>query len=115
MINKLKNRVKEFNNALPFMDGREKGELNSIKNVPVTIIDYGFMGDGDDEYIAFITKEVDDLFYFGGKVLTEQIKELDSEGYGDTIREEGLPVLFSDRKSKNNRVYTHVTYFPEEE
>lgn len=115
MINKLKNRVKEFNNALPFMEGREKGELNSIKGQTVTIRDYGFMENGEESYVAFIIDEVEDLFYFGGKVLTEQLNELDAEGYGDTIRNEGLPVLFSDRRSKNNRTYTHVTYFPDEE
>lgn len=114
----LRERTKEFSSILPFMDGREKGELDRIKNTPVTIVDYGFLKDSDDsgeekEYVCFIVKEDEQHFYFGGQVLTDNMKQLDEEGYGDEIRAEGLPVELSERKSKNKRTYTSVVFYPE--
>jgi hypothetical protein len=113
----LKDRAKEFSILLPFMEGREKGELDRIINTPVTINDYGFLHDnskGDDkEYVCFTIKEDPQNFYFGGQVLTENMKELEEDGYKDAILEEGLPVLLSKRKSKNKKEYTTVTFYPE--
>lgn len=112
-INDLRLRTQKFNNALPFMEGREKGDFGKIKEIPLTIDDYGFLSDSGDEYIAFTVKEDKQTFFFGGMVLTEQVKTLDDEGYGDTIRSEGLPVIFTDKMGKNKRTYTAVTFFPE--
>ena len=108
----LRQRTELFSNALPFMEGRDKGNLNTIKEKPVTIIDYGFLGDGNDEYVGFIIDEDPNNFYFGGMVLTENLKALDNEGFGLDIRTNGLPVMFNDKTGKNNRTYTSVTYYP---
>ena len=80
-----------------------------------TICDYGFLPNEDGQmYVAFITKERSKKFFFGGTVLTERMVELDQEGYGPAIREEGLPNLMSTARSKkSNRTYTSVTFFPE--
>lgn len=114
MINKnLRERVKEFSINLPLMENREKGDFSRLHGTNVTIDDYGFMTDGDKDYAAFTVKEDDKTFYFGGMVLTEQLHELDNDGYGDEIRKNGLPVRFGEKKSKTKKNYTTVEFYPE--
>lgn len=109
----LRERTQELNNQLPFMEGRDKGDLDSIKDIDVTIKDFGFMEDGDKEYIVFTIDEDPKCFYFGGQVLTTDLKEMEADGYGDEIRKEGLPVRFGSRKTKDGkREYTTVDYYP---
>lgn len=110
----LKERAKEFSVRLPFMEGRDKGELKKLNGMVSTICDYGFLSDDKGEaYVVFITRERAKEFFFGGQVLTDQLAQLEAEGYRDAILTEGLPVLFGEKKSKNGRSYTTVEFFPE--
>ena len=112
----LKDRAKEFSVQLPFMEGKDKGDANTLKGQIITIIDYGFLPDENGEpYVVFITKERAKEFYFGGTVLTDQLLKLEEEGYHDEIVSEGLPMLMKDKKSKkSNRTYTNVEFYPED-
>jgi hypothetical protein len=111
----LKERAKQFDNSLPFMEGREKGEMKRITDEPFTITDYGFLKDEDDkEYVCFVVKEDPQYFYFGGQVLTENMQELEEGGYHEEISKEGLPVLFGTKISKKSkREYVTVSFYPE--
>lgn len=110
----LKDRAKEFSVQLPFMDGREKGEMKELHGQVSTITDYGFLtGDKGTDYVVFITKERSNKFYFGGQVLTDQLQQLEAEGYHEEIVADGLPVLFGEKKSKNKQTYTTVEFYPE--
>ena len=116
----LKDRAKEFSVQLPFMDGREKGDAKELVGQVTTIVDFGFLkGDATEEgnvnrdYACFIVKEHSDKFYFGGTVLTDQLQQLEAEGYHDEIVAEGLPMLMSEKKSKNKRTYINVEFYPE--
>lgn len=110
----LKSRVKEFEVNLPLMEGREKGDLKSLYEDIVTIRDFGFLKDEhNSEYVVFIIDEDDRNFYFGGMVLTDQLKKLSDEGYQEQIVKEGLPIRLTDRISKGKKHYTSVEYYPE--
>lgn len=115
----LKDKAKSLQNTLPFMEGREKGEMDRIVDTTVTIRDYGFLMGEDEktheekEYVCFIVDEDPQTFYFGGQVLTEAIKELDGDGYREAITKEGLPALFGKKTSKSKRAYTTVKFYPE--
>lgn len=114
MRKSLKDRAKQFSVQLPFMDNREKGDAKELLGTINTIIDYGFLtGDNDNEYVVFIVKERANKFFFGGTVLTDQMQQLEAEGYHDDIINEGLPMLMKERKSKNKRTYTSVEFYPE--
>lgn len=114
-LKSLKERAKEFSVQLPFMEGREKGDAKNLLGLISTIADYGFLkGDDNRDYAVFITKENSKEFYFGGTVLTDQLQQLESEGYHDAIVEEGLPFLMTEKKSKNNRSYVAVEFYPED-
>lgn len=114
MKKSLKERAKEFSVRLPFMDGREKGKTEELLGQVSTITDYGFLNDEHGEaYAVFIVKERPKTFYFGGTVLTDQLAQLEADGYHADIVAEGLPMLMATRKSKNGRGYTAVEFYPE--
>lgn len=110
----LRARAKEFQIQSPIMLDREKGDQKSLFGTPVTIVDYDFTKDSKTEkpYVIFIIKEDPKRFYFGGQVLTDQLTQLEDEGYGEQIRKEGLPVLFNNKISKEKRSYTTVDLYP---
>lgn len=110
----LKDRAKEFSVQLPFMDGREKGDAKELVGQVSTISDYGFLkGDDGREYVVFIVKERAKTFYFGGTVITDQMQQLEAEGYHGDIVSEGLPMLMTEKQSKNKRSYINVEFYPE--
>ena len=110
----LKDRAKEFDVRLPFMEGCTKGETKELIGQITTITDYGFLpNEAGEMYAAFIVKERKDKFYFGGTVLTDRLQQLEAEGYHDAIVEEGLPMVMTEKKSKNGRNFTNVEFYPE--
>ena len=110
----LRERAKEFSVQLPFMEGREKGETRELIGTVNTITEYGFLpNDKGGQYVVFIVKERSDKFYFGGLVLTDQLAQLEAEGYHEVINDEGLPMLMTEKRSKNKMTYTHVEFYPE--
>lgn len=114
MKKSLKDRAKEFSVSLPFMEGRDKADAKELVGQVTTIADYGFLtGEKGDDYVVFIVKEHSKKFFFGGQVLTDQLQQLEAEGYHEEIVTEGLPMLLTEKKSKNNRTYTNVEFYPE--
>lgn len=114
MKKSLRDRAKEFSVQLPFMDGRDKGDAKELVGQISTITEYGFLkGDDNRDYVVFIVQERAKKFYFGGTVLTDQLAQLEAEGYHDAIVSEGLPMLMTEKKSKNNRSYINVEFYPE--
>lgn len=105
---------KVMSNNIPFMDGREKGD--QILNEELTIIDYGFLTGEDGEFIVYITREHEDLFFFGGSVMTEKFKELEtvfSEEEMAELMEMGVTIKLVEKKSKNKRKYVAVELITE--
>lgn len=110
----LRERAKEFSARLPFMEGKSKGVTNDLIGQVTTIIDYGFLPDDRGvHYVVIAVKEHSNKFYFGGQVLTDQLAQLDGDGYGPEIREEGLPMLLTEKRSRNGRTYTNVEFYPD--
>ena len=115
MKKSLKQRAMEFDQQLPLMEGREKGNTDELLGQVCTLTDYGFLpNDQGEHYVAFIVAERPGKFYFGGSVLTARMVELDGEGFGEEIRQDGLPLLMTTVTSKaNKRKYTNVKFYPE--
>lgn len=109
----LKDRAKEFSVQLPFMDGKDKADVKELLGTVNTITDYGFLTGDNGDYVVFIVKERAKSFYFGGAVLTDQLQQLEAEGYHDEIVADGLPMLLTEKKSKNGRTYMNVEFYPE--
>lgn len=111
----LKEKMMEKNSreGIPFMKDRTKGELNEILNQNVTIRDFDFIEGKEGEYVVFIIDEVKDSFFFGGSILTSNLADLTPEEK-EEVKSAGLPVMFYEKKSKNNRRYIGATFYPEE-
>jgi len=110
----LRNKATEIQSQSELMEGREKGDMAQLLNQYMTVVNYDF-ADGDNGlYSVLHFKELPELFFFGGGVITDQLKKLDGEGFKDVIQKEGLPVKFESVKSKNNRYYTNAILFPED-
>lgn len=98
--------------GIVFMEGRTKGEMEELLDRVVTIRDYAFINGTDGEYVVFIIDEEPKTFYFGGTVLTNNLKSLTKEDYEELV-EEGLPTLLTQRTSKGKRKYIAVEFYPE--
>lgn len=106
----LKERVMELETVVELAVGREKGETKDLLGEVVTINNAEVVEMNDDTFVAFTVAEDKKKFYFGGKVLSNDLITLLNEGYGDAIKKEGIKITLNEEKSKNNRTYTKVTY-----
>ena len=70
--------------GIPFMEGREKGNLRDMVDKPLHIVDYGFIEGKDGKFAVIAFKEDADRFYFGNSIVTEMLEEV----YADGMREE---------------------------
>lgn len=108
----LKERLlSEMSNGLPFMEGKEK--LDNILDEVLTVNEYGFLSGDDGEFIVYTTKEYPNNFFFGGSVLTERFKHIESVFTEDEIAEllnEGITIKLVQKKSKNKRIYVAVEF-----
>lgn len=111
----LKEKMLKMNSGegIPFMQGRTKGETEELLGKKLTIRNFGFINGNDGEYVVFIVDEIEDKFYFGGSVLTTDLKAISEEEITE-VNENGLPIMLEERKSKNNRKYVAVTFYPDE-
>lgn len=109
----LQERVKELTKKLSIMEGKTKGENCELEDKIVTINDFDIIK-GDNDYAVYTVKEIEDTFFFGGMVLTEQLKQLEAEGYKEAIQKEGLRVRLKECKSKKGRSYYSVEFEPKE-
>lgn len=98
--------------GIEFMEGRTKGDTEELLGNTVTIRDYAFISGTEGEYAVFIVDEVKDKFFFGGKVITDNLKGFTEEDHSE-LKESGLPTLFSQRTSKSKRKYISVEFYPE--
>lgn len=112
----LKNKMMKKNSGggIAFMDGREKGDLRDLYGEVVTIKDVGFIDGDDGKFAVLDIKEHPNHFFFGASVVSGHLLELDTEEL-EELRKEGLPVKFTEAKSKKNRRYQTVEFYPGED
>jgi len=113
----LKEKALKLNNlgGIPFMEGREKGELPV--SVECTLDDYGFAkGENGTDYVVLSFAEYPKKFFFGGSVVTDKMHQFDLElenGEKDELRENGIPVMFVKKQNKKGkREYMTFEFFP---
>ena len=111
----LKEKMLKMNNneGIKFMSERTKGDIHELLGQKVTIKDYDFLSGDNGEYVVFIVDEIADSFFFGGSVLTSNLKAL-SEEEKKEVQENGLPVEIYEAKSKSKRNYIGAKFYPDE-
>lgn len=111
----LRDFTKKLNegNSISFMEGRTKGELDEILDKSVTLADFAFLKNDDGEFAVFVVKEIPDSFYFGGLVITENLKKIEEAGFKEEVIKLGLPLAVRSKKSKNKKTYYMLEFYPE--
>ena len=106
----LKKLIQEMQSGVPeFAQGKEKGATLDLVGKRVTFENYDFLKDKDgDEYVVF-TIVGSDKFYFGGQVLTDIFKTIESDPeLTEEFKTEGFTVTVIQKKSKAGRNYISV-------
>ena len=101
-------------NTITFMEGRTKGDLAEIIDKQLTLKNFAFLKNEEGEYAVFIVNEIPDTFYFGGTVITDNLKSLENAGYKEEIIEVGLPIKVYSKRSKNKKTYYGLDLFPDD-
>nr|DAQ85704.1 MAG TPA: hypothetical protein [Caudoviricetes sp.] len=116
-INDLIKQAQEVTmSGLPFMDGKEKLEVaGEVLNNTLTVEDYGYLESDDGEYVVISLKEYPKHFIYGGSVVTEAFKKLESKVGAESmvqLIQHGLTFKLSELVSKNKRKYIRISFFP---
>ena len=111
-VNSIINQIKKEHEVqgIPFMEGRTLATME-VGRV-YTINDFGFINGESGEYVVVSTKEDDKVFYFGGMVLTQLMKDIE-ENYTEeqvtALMEHGFKIKIDKVKAKSSkRLYTKV-------
>ena len=116
-INELIKQAQEVTmSGLPFMDGKEKLEVTGeVLNSTLTVDDYGYLEGDDGEYVVISLKEYPKHFIYGGSVVTDAFKKLESKVGAESmvqLIQYGLTFRLSELISKNKRKYIRISFFP---
>ena len=116
-INDLIKQAQEVTmSGLPFMDGKEKLEVTGeVLNNTLTVDDYGYLEGDDGEYVVISLKEYPNHFIYGGSVVTDAFKKLESKVGAESMAQliqYGLTFRLSELVSKNKRKYVRISFFP---
>lgn len=100
----------KFNNAgIPFMEGREKGNLSDMLDKPLHIVEFGFINGEDGEYAVMAFAEDAERFYFGNSIITEMLHTVKDDGMCEELAEQAI--TFVKRTSRSGkRTYTAYVF-----
>ena len=76
--------------GIPFMEGREKGNLRELVNRPLHIVDFGFIEGKDGKFAVMSFMEDAGRFYFGNSIVTEMLEEVDADGMRDELAQQAI-------------------------
>jgi hypothetical protein len=100
---------KKFKKSIDFMDGRDRIDLSTLCTGEAFHIDeFAFLSGENGDYAVFIVKEVKDHFLFGNSVVTDVLKQIETDGMEAELKEVG--VVFEKVTSKKNRDYIAMRF-----
>ena len=99
------------NKGIPFMDDRRKCDMHDLLGEELHVSDFGFINGQAGDYAVVAFKEHPEEFYFGGKVLTDILHQVDADGMRDELTKQGL-VLTTTRSKRTHQEYIGVDFLP---
>jgi hypothetical protein len=118
LMESLKQKAILLNGGILLAKGRTKAEKTCFDEV-LTLNNFEFSKstiDGkESEFVAYTVKEDENQFFFGGSVVTENLKKFNEEETA-LILKVGIPVKFEliKTKIKGHNDYTKIVFFPED-
>lgn len=100
---------KKFKKSIDFMDGCARGDLSNLcTGEKYHIEDFAFLNGENGEYAVFTLKENKNLFYFGNSVVSEVLKQVETDNMVEALRNVG--VVFEKVVSKKKRAYIAIRF-----
>lgn len=91
------------------LEGKTQLKKGDILDNELTINDYSFARTSNGETSVILFKETPNKFLFGGKVITNLLKDIDDEPDAvKALKEEGLKVRFFNSMSRSGKDYINV-------
>lgn len=94
--------------GVPFMEGADKKDIRELVDLPIHIVDYGFIKGDNGEFAVFKIAEVDDAFYFAPTVISDNLKTIQEDGMKDALAK--IEVVIRSTTSKKGRDYFSLEY-----
>lgn len=86
------------NQGIPFMNDRDRGDINDLVNKDLHIEDYGYIRGKKGEYAVIAFREYPNNFYFGGMVLTDILHRIDKDDMKEQLLGEILRLSMKEAK-----------------
>ena len=91
------------------LEGKTQLKKDEVLNIELTINDYSFARTCNGETSVILFKETPDKFLFGGKVITNLLKDINDDPEAvKALKEEGLKVRFFNSTSRSGKDYINV-------
>ena len=91
------------------LEGKTQLKKDDVLDTELTIIDFSFAKTSNGETSVIIFKEKPDKFLFGGKVITNLLKDINDDPEAvKALKEEGLKVRFFNSTSRSGKDYINV-------
>src|SRR5574344_78738 len=91
------------------LEGKTQLKKDEILDIELTINDFSFARTSNGETSVILFKETPDKFLFGGKVITNLLKDINDDPEAvKALKEEGLKVRFFNSTSRSGKDYVNV-------
>ena len=91
------------NDGIPFMEGRDKGDLRDMLDQPLHIIDFGFIKGKNGDFAVIALAEESDKFYFCNSIITDMLRTVQADDMQDALPQQAIE--FTLRMSKGGQEY----------
>ena len=96
-------------NATIDLEGKTQLKKDEVLDIELTINDFSFARTCNGETSVILFKEKPDKFLFGGKVITNLLKDINDDPEAvKALKEEGLKVRFFNSTSRSGKDYVNV-------
>lgn len=91
------------------LEGKTQLKKDDVLDIELTINDFSFARTSNGETSVILFKETPDKFLFGGKVITNILKDVNHDPVAvNALKEEGLKVRFFNSTSRSGKDYVNV-------
>lgn len=94
--------------GIDFMEGSEKKDIRDLVDMPIHIVDFGFIKGDNGEFGVIKVEESEGAFYFTPKVISENLKQIDEDGMRGLLAKTEVVIRFE--HSKKGRDYFKLEY-----
>ena len=91
------------------LEGKTQLKKDEVLDIELTINDFSFARTCNGETSVILFKEKPDKFLFGGKVITNLLKDINDDPEAvKALKEEGLKIRFFNSTSRSGKDYLNV-------